>query len=314
MTLLTDFGSQRDGSVMDGIYRIRAIEERKDRHGRPFVRLTLADRSAIQHAYAWPRSLPKVTYIQPDEVIRARLGIQRLDGRLFPRLLSTAAAPRNALTTVRTLDPEEVPRSDLARRLERILRRCPVRALQQFLDAVFQVEAVALPYLSLPASRAHHHSWPGGLAEHSLEVARSVYNSAVLDDPEERALATIAALLHDLGKVRTFSTGGYRSRLGQVVPHTAITLEMLAEPLSALEKRWPDGAIALRYLLTWRSDRGAARPLLPVALLIEQADRYSAAQSARRLAQRRTPPWNRFSELQGPGPRSLFWSPSYAPE
>ncbi|AZL83383.1 hypothetical protein EIJ81_00520 (plasmid) [Aliivibrio salmonicida] len=69
----------------------------------------------------------------------------------------------------------------------------------------------------LPASESHHHSYPGGLLAHSLEVANTAYNFAksqnlksiglndveILRKKRWQYAAFICGLLHDIGKVIT---------------------------------------------------------------------------------------------------------------
>jgi 3'-5' exoribonuclease len=65
-------------------------------------------------------------------------------------------------------------------------------------------------YLIAPAAKGMHHAYPGGLLEHSLEVADfcisdcktlNKYNYEALDAD----LLITAALLHDLGKIQEYS-------------------------------------------------------------------------------------------------------------
>ncbi|MCQ1058405.1 TraI domain-containing protein [Photobacterium sp. ZSDE20] len=68
-----------------------------------------------------------------------------------------------------------------------------------------------------PASESHHHNWPGGLLQHSLEVASISYNYVKAQDLKARAFndievrrknrwqygAWVCGLLHDIGKIIT---------------------------------------------------------------------------------------------------------------
>lgn len=309
MTLLRTIPQLAETTEVEGIYRLVSFEELEDSRGRAFAKVGLEDHSDTLDAYTWKKPLTGLRTVPIGQRIEARLAVHRWRGQLMPRLLKAATAPTETSSILRTLPSGSLPMPSLATQLEHLICGCELPALQDFLERVFSQASVVRAFLTLPASRSHHHSWPGGLAEHSLEVARIVQASSFLDVMEERALGITAGLLHDIGKIRTFAPGARKSPLGRVIAHESMTLEMLAPALASLDRLWPDGAIALRYLLTSKSRPEGTRPLLPIALLLDQADRYSAAASARRIASAARQPWQNFATLQAPGPRTRFWYP-----
>lgn len=182
-------------------------------------------------------------------------------------------------------------------------------ALRAFLKDVFADNKLRKTFLSLPASHSHHHAQSGGLAAHSLEVAAIAHRALIDLDENERWLACTAGLLHDIGKLRTLQPGGRRTMLGYLVDHEQLTLEILASALGSLDRAWPDGGAALRYLLTWRRAKTTGRPLLPAALALEFADRLSSASGIRDDLFKDRPAWQRFVRFRGRGPQTTFWRP-----
>ena len=129
-------------------------------------------------------------------------------------------------------------------------------AFKALVEGIFSDTALAWKYLRLPASLNHHHNKNGGLLAHSLEVVDRVLGMWVDATSLERDLLVVAALLHDIGKVRVYrETGGYTD-LGQVMHHDDLTLELLAPGLARLE---PALANTLRHLLC-RSDKSVHYP------------------------------------------------------
>ena len=74
------------------------------------------------------------------------------------------------------------------------------KPLRRFVTRALLNQDVLHGYWQSPASRRDHHAYPGGLAEHSLEVATMLATSSRLLD-EDRELGIAFALLHDYGKV-----------------------------------------------------------------------------------------------------------------
>lgn len=94
-----------------------------------------------------------------------------------------------------------------------------------------------------------------------------------------QGLATVAALLRDVGKVRTLAGDMTRTPLGRHVRHEALTLEVLASHLAWLDGLWPAGAVLLRHLLTAELRCDQAPPARAALELVRAADRISAAEA-----------------------------------
>ncbi len=199
------------------------------------------------------------------------------------------------------------PRPELVDQLLELLEDCDNLSIVHFLYMVFDQSELAIPFFLLPASHDHHHSNPGGLAEHSIETARIALSAMHQASAEESALIMVAALLHDIGKIRTLTLSGKKTTLGRVIRHEQLTLELLAAPLTSLGRKWPDGATALRYLLTFSPEQ-SKRPLLPYAMTINYADRMSASLSSRKKSIQQDP-YKSFISTQSRGQKSWFWIP-----
>lgn len=161
-------------------------------------------------------------------------------------------------------------------------------------------------FFTWQASRFHHHSYPGGLAEHSVEVARRVADDPLNFDRLERWVGSVAGLLHDIGKIRTMRADGSRPPGDLPIDHETLTLSVLSHPLEWLDQVASEVAQMLRYVLTWSPER-ASRSLLPVAMAVRESDRVSAALNARKLAFDQLPDWRQWASLDVPGPKTQFW-------
>lgn len=166
-----------------------------------------------------------------------------------------------------------------------------ITPLYQMLERVFQQREVVDRYWLAPASARHHHAFPGGLATHSLEVARDLSGQSSLKE-HERELCVAAGLLHDIGKLWSYTPDMFLNAAGQAMGHELIGLSWLEGELKVLERDWPDGAYTLRVML-----RGCGRQRpdgsMPSALVarLKAADQRSCEQerSARNPMQIWTP-------------------------
>ena len=148
--------------------------------------------------------------------------------------------------------------------------------LKQFLIRVFNDAMIIDDFSTAPASRAHHHAFIGGLMVHSVDVAWRLFNQHHFST-RERYLGVVAGLLHDLGKIKTLTKGMTRTRVGSVIDHELLTLEILAPHLRWLDEYDLEMAISLRSLLTWKPQKYDPIPTLDIYEAVKSADRISSA-------------------------------------
>lgn len=150
--------------------------------------------------------------------------------------------------------------------------------LRIFLMSVFQRRDVFRTFWTMPASAKHHHARPGGLAVHSMEVADDIAAHAGLSDVE-LDLGIAGALLHDIGKVWSYTNDMFPNAANLAMGHELVGLSRLEPELTVLERNWPDGAYVMRCLLSGHTrmrDNGS----LPTSLLprIKACDQRSCEQ------------------------------------
>ena len=147
--------------------------------------------------------------------------------------------------------------------------------LYRLLWRVFREREIVARYWTMPASARHHHAFAGGLATHSFEVARDLADQAALG-PHERELGIAAGLLHDIGKVWSYTPDMFLNTAARAMGHELLGLSRLERELKVLEGEWPDGAYTMRVLLSGcgRMRRDGSMPSALVARL-KAADQRS---------------------------------------
>jgi len=171
--------------------------------------------------------------------------------------------------------------------------------LRQFLFNVFLNEEIAKAFTTVNASINHHHAWKGGLLVHSVESALMANQLAkTWMTPVEAEVTVVAALLHDIGKTRTFQENGHWSELGHYVSHDALSLEILAPYLAELEKQWRTGANLLRHILGW-DRKQKSFPAFPGTHLLKMCDQFSTALELRESTFKGKPHWHQHARHDG---------------
>jgi len=290
------------GSVFSGAYRVRKPNKRVASNGVPYMVCDLEDASGQLTAYAWSEA--KIIDVHDLELVMLTGRIKRFNSTYIGDVLH-AEKMENCCTNALYLIPRSIcPLPSLLEQLIIVVEGIKNEALRQFVFSVLADDGIAFPFVSIPASKKHHHCIAGGLLEHSLECTIMASQYAKLGD-DLMDLAVVGALFHDIGKIRTIKAVGKLSDLGRVIDHDSMTLEILAPYLKTLDHTCPDAAIALRYLWTWRSHKGSRSiPLSTLAEVVASADRISTGLNVEEEAFDKLPEWKNFATFNE---KQLCW-------
>ena len=307
MVMISDFPNHRP-ALVEGNFQLQEIE-RVEKCGLSDINAVLADSSGTIRCRKWPDKYSIKPFL--NHHFYCRLLLDQWSNRFTDvRLLATEPAQRankRPNGKQNTLSSEQ---TDSITQLNQLIQRCPNKMLQEFVRNVFEDDSIAKSFYRLLASKDYHHDFQGGLLVHSVETANIAISALPESSADEVSLTLVAALFHDIGKIRTHDISGNRTSLGRVIGHETLTLECLARPLHKLENKWSDGATALRYLLTYTPEQ-IKRPLLPCAMAVSYADRLSASLSARRKAHKNQSSNSTFSYSTSKGPRTRFWNKNH---
>lgn len=166
-------------------------------------------------------------------------------------------------------------------------------ALSTFFWECFKQTDFMMKFVSVPASRAHHHSVPSGLLEHSLECVQTAFKNLPEEmSQNEKELTLLAALLHDAGKVMTLNQSG-STNLGFSVNHESLSLMAISIPLSNLMRNWQRGYEVFVYLLSWSSRQGFCQYV--GGYIISLADQISTNSNLRKTSFKDKPKSHQFA-------------------
>jgi 3'-5' exoribonuclease len=213
-----------EDGVVDGVYAVTRKERLRTRGGAPYLALELADRSGRIPARIW----------NDVELLE-----RRFDTGDAVRVLGRVEKFRDRLQLeVRALEATDADPATLAPAMRR-----DADELQGFLDflvgeiahdglreIVSRVLAVA-PLASFPATVDGHHSYGGGLLEHTVGVATICREVSQLNPRLRADLLLSAALVHDAGRTRELGPPPAFSPTedGRLLGHVHLGLRLLED-------------------------------------------------------------------------------------
>jgi 3'-5' exoribonuclease len=221
--------------VVEGVYAVARKERLRTRAGAPYLALELVDPSGRIEARVWSDVELLDARFAEGDAVRVLGRVDRFRDRLQLEVRAIEAADG--------LDPAE---------LTPALRR-DADELQGFLE--FLAGEIGHPGLKatagrfvgdpgvrkllrkLPATLDGHHSYAGGLLEHTVGVTTICRETAQLHPRLRADLLVTAAILHDVGRMLELTQGpAFRQTdEGRLLGHVHLGLRLVEERAAALE-------------------------------------------------------------------------------
>ncbi len=231
---MTAIAQLEENRTVEGVYAVAKKERLRTRNGAAYLALELVDPSGRIAARVW----------NDVELLDARFA----EGDAV-RVLGRVERFRDKLQLdVRTLEPaQEVDPSSMApamRRdadelegfLEFLVAEISHAGLKAAVQKVLDAPTIAA-LRALPATIDGHHSYAGGLLEHTVGVATLCRETAQLHPRLRIDLLLAAALLHDVGRTRELGPGPVfrQTDEGRLLGHVHLGLRLIEERADALD-------------------------------------------------------------------------------
>jgi 3'-5' exoribonuclease len=241
--------------MVEGVYAVARKTRLRTRGGAPYLALELVDASGRIEGRVWQDVELLDGRFGEGDAVRVLGRVERFRDRLQLEVRTLEAAPEaDAASLAPTMRRDA---DELVGFLEFLVADVANAELRGLLGRVLDDEVVAR-LRELPATPDGHHSYGGGLLEHTVGVATICREMAQLHPRLRSDLLLAAALLHDVG--RTLELGrppAFRPTTeGALLGHVHLGLRLVEERAGALD---PDGRAELLHAIASHHDARAAR-------------------------------------------------------
>ncbi len=275
---MTAIAQLEENRTVEGVYAVAKKERLRTRNGAAYLALELVDPSGRIAARVW----------NDVELLDARFA----EGDAV-RVLGRVERFRDKLQLdVRTLEPaQDVDPSSMApamRRdadelegfLEFLVAEISHAGLKAAVQKVLDAPTIAA-LRALPATIDGHHSYAGGLLEHTVGVATLCRETAQLHPRLRIDLLLAAALLHDVGRTRELGPGPVfrQTDEGRLLGHVHLGLRLIEERAGALD---PGVRAELLHAVSCHHDARTARTA--EAAVLYHANQLDAVAATRPVA------------------------------
>ena len=227
----------REGESVVGHYLCKTKQTLKSRAGKSYFSLKLQDKTGTNDAKVWDlnneiKSFEENDFIKIDGTVLIYNNEPQLNVRRIRKSMDGEYDPMDYIpSTEKNID---VMLKELLGYIDTIQDQYIKTLLQEIF---LKDETVKKCFRTHSAARTMHHSYLGGLVEHTLSVTQICDFMAGRYKNVNRDLLVATAMLHDVAKVRElsqFPTNDYTDE-GQLLGHIVIGAEMIHEAASKID-------------------------------------------------------------------------------
>jgi len=241
----------------------------KTKAGKPFLSLLLMDKTGTVSAKVWELNSQIQDFAEKDFVkIEATASLYQGEMQLrVTRLRKSEDGEYNPSDYVPTTDMDV---DDILSQIEALIRSISSTPIRRVVESILlENEEIAKAFRIRSAAKSMHHSYLGGLAEHTLSVAQKCEFACTQYPAANRDLLLAAALLHDVAKVfelSDFPENDYTDE-GQLLGHIYIGAELVSKAAMRIPGFPAEIELNLKHcILSHHGEFEFGAPVLPKTL------------------------------------------------
>ncbi len=257
------------GDEITGFYVLRRadLKSRRDNKGH-YLAVDISDATGHISGNVWEHADRIANTVQAGDVVKIRAQVQSYQGNKQLSIQRLRKADERDDIDMKYLVPtvkEDIQAlwkeyTGLAGSLVNPFLRS---LLRKFIDdPEFEAD-----FCETPGGKMWHHGYRGGLLEHTVGVTKICKALAPLYPEVDRDLLIAAALLHDIGKIRSYSHGptfDYTDE-GRLLGHIVIGNQMVLERIADISAFPEELSTSLQHLiLSHQGKLEQASPVVPM--------------------------------------------------
>jgi len=306
----------KDGDRLDDPFLVKSARLAETRAGKPYLILTVADRTGEINGPVWDNAQPLAEKCQAGSFVRVLGMVQSYRDRLQLKVDAVERLAQDDIDPADFIAVSSKDTSEMAQALQDIVRTVQNPFIKKLLGRFFKKGDLWEAFQLAPAAKGIHHAYAGGLLEHCLSMARLADFLAGHYPGVDRSLLLAGALLHDIGKLRELEAGmgliDYTPE-GRLKGHLVIGSEMVAGEAAAIRDFPQEILTQIQHLILSHHGRqefgSPAVPMTVEAFLLSQIDDMDAKMNLmEQLRRKMTEKGFKWSEYQRPLERYLYLS------
>lgn len=226
-----------EGARVSDIYLIKSRTSAVTKTGKDYWNVVLQDKTGAVDAKVWDLGSAGIEEFEAKEYVDIVGTVTVFNGALQVKIERARVAREGEYEPADYLPVSKYNIDEMMAELVAMIEKTENPYLKQLLRSFFvEDEEFIGKFRFSSAAKSVHHSFVGGLLEHTLSVAKNCEYFADHYEMLNRDLLVAAAICHDIGKVREFvpyPENDYSDE-GNLLGHIVIGAEMVGERIAAI--------------------------------------------------------------------------------
>ncbi len=228
----------REGDTIRSIYLCKTKRSAETRNGRPYDNLTLQDKTGTLDGKVWDPNSGGIADYDEMDFIEVFGEVVSYNGTLQLNIKQLRKPYEDEYEAADYMPTSEKSVDSMYQELVSYIKKVDNKYLRQLLEYYFvNDEAFIKTFKGHSAAKSVHHSFAGGLLEHTLSIVRMCEYYVNAYPLLSKDLLFTAAIFHDIGKTKElsgFPENDYTDD-GQLLGHIVMGVEMISEGVRHIE-------------------------------------------------------------------------------
>ena len=261
-------------------------KELKEFDGQRFLKLELGDKSGRIDAVIWEDIDQAYANAEVGEMVKVKGWVTTYKEMPQLKVDKIRKAKKEEINWVDFLPVTDRDFNLLYEDFKNIVHTVRNPYLKRLLELLMEDLSFMDKFKRAPGGKLWHHAKVGGLLEHTLKVASICEKAAEMYDLVDRDLLITGALVHDIGKVNSYSADGFFDYTdeGRLLGHIVSGDELIEGKIQIIQDFPQDLALKLKHLiLSHQGQLEMASPVVPQtieAIILHHADEMDAKADA----------------------------------
>ena len=226
----------KDGENIVEHYLCKKRQTGKTRSGKNYLSLTLADKTGVVEAKVWDLN-NQIQSFEENDFIKIDGEVQIFNNELQIKVNRIRKSTEGEYDKMDYIPSSDKDINAIYAQLEDYIKSIENTYLKQLLESILIKNKTINSALKIhSAAKNMHHSYMGGLAEHTLSVVQICDFLGERYKKVNRDILLTSALLHDIGKIyelSPFPENDYTDE-GQLIGHIIIMNDIITEEASKI--------------------------------------------------------------------------------
>ncbi len=273
----------RDGEAVRGIYLCKQRSTAVTKNGKPYDNVILQDKTGTVDGKIWDPNSMGIMDFEALDYVDIKADVTTFNGALQLNIKGARIADEGEYNPADYLPCSMKNIEEMYQQFLKLIESVNNQYLKGLLRKFFVEDTeFAAEFKKHSAAKTIHHSFIGGLLEHTLSVTNMCDYFAKAYPVLNRDLLLSAAMLHDIGKVyelSSFPQNDYTDK-GQLLGHIVVGYELVSDKIKEIEG-FPEklGRELKHCILAHHGELeygSPKKPALPEAFAINLADNADA--------------------------------------